>query len=130
MEASQGDELPAEAELGKVPDEGFHLSVSHAGGVPVERGAQVVGQHLVGHRTADLLGELSGLRKDGLAGLHPNAVSIGGEGNGALDAELCGALDSVVALHGAGGIPIEEDVQAHASSRLLHLIHGHLAGIL
>mmetsp|Transcript_15267 Transcript_15267/g.35934 ORF Transcript_15267/g.35934 Transcript_15267/m.35934 type:complete len:327 (-) Transcript_15267:602-1582(-) len=130
VETSQGDELPAKAELGQVPNEGLHLRIGHAGGVPVEGRAQVVGKHLVGHRRADLLGELRGLSQDRLAGLHPNAVGIGGEGDGTLNAELGGALDAVVALYGAGGIPVEVDIQAHTGSRLLHLVHRHLAGIL
>ena len=30
VEAGQGDELPAEAQLGQVPNEGLHLRVRHA----------------------------------------------------------------------------------------------------
>ena len=44
VEASKSDELPAVAQLGQVPDEGLHLSVAHARGVPVEGWAVVVGQ--------------------------------------------------------------------------------------
>merc|ERR1719253_1272612 len=47
VEACQGDELPAEAKLGQIPNEGFHLRISHAGAIPVEGGAQVVCEHCV-----------------------------------------------------------------------------------
>ena len=29
VESCQGDELPAEAQLGQVPNEGFHLGIRH-----------------------------------------------------------------------------------------------------
>mmetsp|Transcript_5990 Transcript_5990/g.18925 ORF Transcript_5990/g.18925 Transcript_5990/m.18925 type:complete len:382 (-) Transcript_5990:203-1348(-) len=129
MEARQRDELPAEAELGEVPDEGLHLGIGHAAVVPVEGGAQVVGEHLVGSCGADLLSELRCLAQDGLAGLHPDAIRIGGEGDGTLDAELRGALDPEVALHGAGDVPIEKQLDAHGRGGLAHLRKTHLQGV-
>merc|ERR1712050_436251 len=99
VETRQGDELPAEAQLGEVPDERLHLSISHASRVPVERRAEVVGQHLVWHCSANLLRELRGLAEDGLARLHPDAVGVRSPSDGTLDAELGGALDAEVALH-------------------------------
>ena len=42
----------------RMQDGRLHLGVGHAGGVPVEGRAQVVGEHLVGHRLLDLRGEL------------------------------------------------------------------------
>mmetsp|Transcript_35334 Transcript_35334/g.80253 ORF Transcript_35334/g.80253 Transcript_35334/m.80253 type:complete len:443 (-) Transcript_35334:520-1848(-) len=131
VEAREGDELPAEAHLGKVPDEGLHLRVGHAGRVPVEGGAEVVGQHLVGHGRADLCGELRSLAQDRLPGLHPDAVRVGGEGDGTLDAVVGGALDAVVAFHGAGHIPVEEDIAgAKARGGRPHLVQGHLQRVL
>mmetsp|Transcript_33377 Transcript_33377/g.71895 ORF Transcript_33377/g.71895 Transcript_33377/m.71895 type:complete len:438 (-) Transcript_33377:409-1722(-) len=130
VEASQGDELPAEAQLRQVPNEGLHLRIRHACTVPVEGGAQVVGQHLMGHRGTHFLGKLRGLCQDGLTCLHPNAVRIGGEGNGTFDAELRGTLDAIVALDGACGIPVEENIQTHVRGSFPHLVNGHLARVL
>mmetsp|Transcript_61276 Transcript_61276/g.171345 ORF Transcript_61276/g.171345 Transcript_61276/m.171345 type:complete len:559 (+) Transcript_61276:287-1963(+) len=130
MEARQGDELPDVAQLREVPNEGLHLRVSHARGVPVERGAEVVGEHLVGHRRPHLLGELRRLGEDGLARLHPDAVRVGREGHSALDAELCASLDAVIAFHGAGLLPIEMDLHAEGRGGLPHLWQRHLQGVI
>mmetsp|Transcript_127609 Transcript_127609/g.397432 ORF Transcript_127609/g.397432 Transcript_127609/m.397432 type:complete len:238 (-) Transcript_127609:1108-1821(-) len=127
VEAGQRDELPAEAHLCQVPDEGLHLGVRHARRVPVEGRAEVVGEHLVRHCRAHRRGKLRGLAQDGLPGLHPDAVRVGREGNGTLDAVLCRAFDAEVALHGARGVPVEEDVPgAEGRGRLPHLRKGHL----
>mmetsp|Transcript_127608 Transcript_127608/g.397428 ORF Transcript_127608/g.397428 Transcript_127608/m.397428 type:complete len:339 (-) Transcript_127608:478-1494(-) len=131
MEAGQRDELPAESHLRQVPDEGLHLGVRHARRVPVEGRAEVVGEHLVRHCRAHRRGELRGLAQDGLPGLHPDAVRVGREGDGALDAVLRGALDAVVALDGARDVPVEEDVsRAEGCRRLSHLRERHLQGVL
>mmetsp|Transcript_14238 Transcript_14238/g.29865 ORF Transcript_14238/g.29865 Transcript_14238/m.29865 type:complete len:315 (-) Transcript_14238:777-1721(-) len=131
VEARQRDELPAEAHLCQVPDEGLHLGVRHAGGVPVEGRAEVVGQHLVGHSRAHLRCELGSLAQDGLASLHPDAVGVRREGNGALDAIVGGALDPEVALNRASEIPVEEDIPgAEACRRLPHLRQRHLQAVL
>mmetsp|Transcript_40457 Transcript_40457/g.104674 ORF Transcript_40457/g.104674 Transcript_40457/m.104674 type:complete len:452 (-) Transcript_40457:157-1512(-) len=131
METGEGDELPAEAQLRQVPDEGFHLGIRHAGAVPVEGGAKVVGQHLVRRHSTNLRGELRGLAQDGLAGLHPDAVGVRNEGDGALDTELRGTLDPEVALHGAGDVPVEVHVScAERRGRLPHLGQAHLQGVL
>ena len=71
VEAGESDELPAEAQLGQVPDQGLHLCVGRAGRVPVEGRAGVVGQRLVGPGSMDLLRKLGGLGEDRLVGLHP-----------------------------------------------------------
>mmetsp|Transcript_74939 Transcript_74939/g.169718 ORF Transcript_74939/g.169718 Transcript_74939/m.169718 type:complete len:207 (-) Transcript_74939:627-1247(-) len=123
VEARQRDELPAEAHLGEVPDEGLHLRVRHARGVPVEGRAEVVGQHLVRHGSTDLLRELRRLAQDGLAGLHPDAVGVGREGDRALDAEVRRALDAVVALHGTRDVPVKENLAGtQGGSRLSHFL--------
>mmetsp|Transcript_131743 Transcript_131743/g.294797 ORF Transcript_131743/g.294797 Transcript_131743/m.294797 type:complete len:543 (-) Transcript_131743:149-1777(-) len=131
VEARQGDELPAEAQLREVPDETLHLGVGHAGTVPIEGGAQIVGEHLVGHSGLDLGGELDRLAEDRLARLHPDAVGIRGKRNGTLDAEVSGTLDAVVALDRACGVPIEVDVTgAKGSGGFAHVPQGHLQGVL
>mmetsp|Transcript_26255 Transcript_26255/g.54075 ORF Transcript_26255/g.54075 Transcript_26255/m.54075 type:complete len:424 (-) Transcript_26255:436-1707(-) len=131
VEARQGDKLPAESQLRKIPDEGLHLGIGHAGGIPVEGGAQVVGEHLVRNRGLHRRGEVLGLAQNGLPRLHPHAVAVGSEGDGALDAEVRGALDAVVALNRARGVPVEVDVAgAESGGGLLHLRQRHLHGIL
>mmetsp|Transcript_39405 Transcript_39405/g.80602 ORF Transcript_39405/g.80602 Transcript_39405/m.80602 type:complete len:249 (-) Transcript_39405:847-1593(-) len=130
VESGQGNELPAESELGKVPNEGLHLSIGHSCTVPVEGWAQVVCKHLVWHCSTNLLGKLSRLSQNWLASLHPDAVRIWGEGNGTLNAELSGALDSEVAFHRASRVPVKVDVAAHACGSFAHLVQGHLASIL
>mmetsp|Transcript_22582 Transcript_22582/g.30540 ORF Transcript_22582/g.30540 Transcript_22582/m.30540 type:complete len:311 (-) Transcript_22582:54-986(-) len=131
VEAGKCDELPAEAHLCQVPDEGLHLGIRHAGGVPVEGRAEVVGQHLMGDRGAHLCCELSGLAQDGLARLHPDAVGIRCKSDGSLDAVVSRALDSVVAFNGPRDIPIEEDVPGtKARGCLPHLRQRHLQGVL
>ena len=56
-----GDEVEHEAQLAQLLGEPAHLLVAHPGGVPVERGRQVVGQHLVGELGVDGVGEASGV---------------------------------------------------------------------
>mmetsp|Transcript_92592 Transcript_92592/g.267361 ORF Transcript_92592/g.267361 Transcript_92592/m.267361 type:complete len:284 (+) Transcript_92592:66-917(+) len=131
MEAGQGDKLPTEAQLREIPNEALHLLVLHARGVPIEGRAEVVGQHLVRHRAPHLPGELLGLRKDRFSRLHPHRVCVRREGDGALNAELGGALDAKVPLHRASDIPIEEDIAGTQRGRgFAHLLQGHLQGVL
>ena len=59
-----GHEVEDEAHLADLLGEPAHLVVAHAGGVPVERGGEVVGQHLVGVDGVDRVGELLGRRRD------------------------------------------------------------------
>mmetsp|Transcript_39874 Transcript_39874/g.120412 ORF Transcript_39874/g.120412 Transcript_39874/m.120412 type:complete len:578 (-) Transcript_39874:13-1746(-) len=130
METRQRDELPAEPQLGEVPDEALHLRIRHARRVPIEGGAQVVREHLVRHRGAHLRGELRRLAEDRLARLHPDAVRVRREGDRALDAVVGGALDAEVPLDGPGAVPVEEDVaRAEPGGGLPHLRQGHLQAI-
>mmetsp|Transcript_73031 Transcript_73031/g.126667 ORF Transcript_73031/g.126667 Transcript_73031/m.126667 type:complete len:207 (-) Transcript_73031:277-897(-) len=127
VEACQSDELPAEAELRQIPDEGLHLCIRHAGSVPIERGAQIVSKHLVWNCSFDGGCKLLSLAEDWLASLHPDGICIWGKSNCTLAAEICGALDAVVTFYGAGGFPIKVHI---ASSKLcrrrLHLSQRHL----
>lgn len=84
VEAGEGDELPGEAELAEVPDEGAHVVVGHASSVPVEGRREVVSEHDVGVAGEDSLGELGGLGQDGRLGLHPEEVRIGSEGDSSI----------------------------------------------
>mmetsp|Transcript_73032 Transcript_73032/g.126670 ORF Transcript_73032/g.126670 Transcript_73032/m.126670 type:complete len:206 (-) Transcript_73032:175-792(-) len=127
MKARQGDELPTEAKLSQIPDEALHLRIGHTRGIPVEGWAQVVCKHLVWHCSPDFLSELLGLAQNWLAGLHPESISIRRIRDRTLDAELRGALDPVVALNGAGRLPIKEDITCTKLCRSsLHLSERHL----
>merc|ERR1719499_2682046 len=110
METRQRDELPAESQLGEIPNEALHLRIRHARRVPIEGGAQVVSEHLVRHGRAHLRRELRGLAQDRLASLHPDAVRVRPKGDGPLDAKVRGPLDAEVALYGSRAVPIEEDI--------------------
>merc|ERR1719277_1363858 len=122
MKAGECDELPTKAQLGQIPDEALHLGICHSGGVPIERWAQVVCQHLVRHRSAYLLRKSRGLAEDRLPGLHPNRICVRGESDRPLNAKVGGALDAIVALNRAGSIPVEENLAgAKISCRLPHL---------
>lgn len=68
VEASQRDELPHEALLGQLALQVLDLLVAHAGGVPVERGRQVVSEELVGDLLAHGAGELAGFGDAGSLG--------------------------------------------------------------
>mmetsp|Transcript_35335 Transcript_35335/g.80257 ORF Transcript_35335/g.80257 Transcript_35335/m.80257 type:complete len:443 (-) Transcript_35335:520-1848(-) len=127
MEAGQGDELPAIAQLAEVPDERLHLGLGHAGGVPVEGRAQVVGEHLVRPHSLDAVCELRGLLDRWLGRLHPDQVGLRRHGVRPHDAEVRAALDPVEALHGSGALPVEEDVaEAGLGGRVLHALERHL----
>ena len=69
--AAVGDEVEHEAGVADLLRERPHLVVAHTGRVPVERGRQVVGEHLVGELGVDRLGELLCLVRG-----RPVAVSI------------------------------------------------------
>lgn len=84
VEASEGDELPGEAEFAEVADEGAHVVVGHAGGIPVEGRREVVGEHDLGVASEDSVGELGGLGQDGRLGLHPEEVRVGSEGDSSM----------------------------------------------
>merc|ERR1712232_753974 len=99
MEASQCDELPAIAELRQIPDEGSHLVIGHARGIPIEGWAVVVGKHLVWHHVSDSLCELLCLAHNWLASFHPNRICIRRPRKRALNAELRRAFDAIVAPH-------------------------------
>ncbi len=53
--------LKTKPSLPELLGERAHLVVAHPGGVPVERGREVVGQHLVGVDRVDGVGELAGV---------------------------------------------------------------------
>ena len=91
----------------------LHLLVAHAGRVPVERGREVVGQHLVRVHGVDRLRELAGVVEVRGLRLHPDQV---GERRGRQrlgDRVLDPALDLVVALRRLGQLAVPADVDAH-----------------
>jgi hypothetical protein len=81
MESGQGDELPGEAELAKVVNEGAHVVVGHTGSVPVEGRRKVVGEHDVRVLGQNSLGELGSLGQDRRLGLHPEKIRVRSKGN-------------------------------------------------
>lgn len=111
VKTSEGDELPAVTQASQASDVGLLLLSGH-GGLPVERGRQVVGELLLGPDGVDALGELLGLLVVGELGLHPDGVAVRGVGDGAVDGAVAAALETVVALAGAGGVPVEVNVLA------------------
>ena len=100
--AAVGHEVEDEAHLAEFLGEGPHLLVGHAGGVPVERRGQVVGQHLVRVHRMDGLGELPGVGQVGGLGLHPQQVRERCCGKGFRDRVRDAAAHLVVALRGLG----------------------------
>ena len=103
------DEVEDEAELPELLREAPHLVVRQPGGVPVERGRQVVGQHLVGILGMDRLGESPGILEIRGLRLHPQQV---GERRGRErlgDRIVDPALDLVVALRRLGQLRIPGD---------------------
>lgn len=135
VEAGEGDELPAVAEGGETTNVGL-LLVSRHGCLPVEGGGEVVSESakfvlvgllsygrcacierknkknvlLLGPHSVHTLGKLLGLLKVGKLALHPDGVAVRGVGDGAVDGAVAAALEAVVALAGAGGVPVEEEV--------------------
>lgn len=67
---------------------------------------------LVGNRGVDAVGKLLGLGKVGQLALHPHGVAVRAVGDGAVDGAVAAALEAVVALAGAGGVPVKVDVLA------------------
>mmetsp|Transcript_7003 Transcript_7003/g.22984 ORF Transcript_7003/g.22984 Transcript_7003/m.22984 type:complete len:422 (+) Transcript_7003:333-1598(+) len=129
VEAGQGDELPDEAAAAKLAGEGLHLVLGHAGRVPVERGRQVVRQHLARVGRVDAGRKLVGLRQDGLGRLHPQQVGVGRVGLGAGDGHIGAGLEAVVALARPRLLPAEEGhLVAQYGVRLV--LHGRHAGAL
>mmetsp|Transcript_11096 Transcript_11096/g.25582 ORF Transcript_11096/g.25582 Transcript_11096/m.25582 type:complete len:591 (-) Transcript_11096:418-2190(-) len=108
VEARERDELPHEPALPELVGERLDLLVGHAGGVPVERGREVVREHLVGVRRVHGAGELVGLGEDGLGRLHPDQVGVRGVGLGACDREVEAGVEAVVALARTGRLPVKE----------------------
>ena len=60
----------------------------------------------------DAVGKLLGLGKVGQLALHPHGVAVRAVGDGAVDGAVAAALEAVVALAGAGGVPVKVDVLA------------------
>ena len=57
-------------------------------------------------------GEFLSLLEIGQLALHPDGVAVGRVGDGAVDGAVAAALEAVVALAGAGRLPVEVDVTA------------------
>jgi hypothetical protein len=111
VQARKRDELPAVAQLREALDVRLLLGARH-GRLPVERGRQVVRELLLRVDGVHALGELLRLAEVGQLALHPDGVGVGRVGDGAVDGALAAALEAVVALAGAGQVPIEVDVDA------------------
>ena len=107
-----GDEVEDEPHLAEFLGEGPHLVVRHAGGVPVERRGQVVGQHLLGVDGVDGLGELAGVREVRGLGLHPQDVREGCCGKRFHDRVGDAAAHLEVALRSLGALAVPRDVDA------------------
>ncbi len=67
---------------------------------------------LLGPDGVHALGKVLGLLEVGQLALHPDGVGVGGVGDGAVDGAITASLEAVVALAGARGLPVEEDVAA------------------
>ena len=107
-----GDEVEDEPHLAEFLWERPHLVVGHAGGVPVERGGQVVGQHLLGVHGVDRVGELLGVGEVGGLRLHPEDVGERRCGQRLGDRVRDAAADLVVALRRLGPLAVPCDVGA------------------
>ena len=106
VETGERDELEHEAFLAEVSAEALDLSVGHARSIPVEAGAEVVGEELLGANGLDALSEFAGLGNTGLGGLHPEEVSVGGEGLATGNAGAGVGLEAVEAIAATGVIPV------------------------
>merc|ERR1719421_1623294 len=126
MEASKSDELPAVPSLGNIPNKCFHLRISHARGVPVERWAQIVCKHCAGALCENLLRKPECLRLHRLGRLHPDGVAPGRERDGTGGAKLCAPRDPVVTLDRPCNIPVKEDVEAQRLCLFPHFWQAHL----
>jgi len=134
MEAGQGDELPAVAELGQTADVSLLVGGRH-GRFPVEGRGEVVAEpgkdqvsmlpetterkgnslHL-GPDGVDALGELLSLGIIGQLALHPDGIAVRGVRDGAVDRAVAAALETIVTLTGTRSIPVEEDVLAEEAT--------------
>ena len=71
---------------------------------------------LLGPHGVHAVGKVLGLLEVGQLALHPDGVAERGVGDGAVDGAVAAALEAVVALAGARGVPVEVDVAAeHAA---------------
>src|SRR6266480_3383395 len=69
-----GDEVEYEAQLAEFLGKASHFLVAHAGGVPIERRREVVGEHLVWKLRVNCLGELARVIEVSGLCLHPEQV--------------------------------------------------------
>mmetsp|Transcript_4601 Transcript_4601/g.12926 ORF Transcript_4601/g.12926 Transcript_4601/m.12926 type:complete len:243 (+) Transcript_4601:563-1291(+) len=107
MEARECDELPRVSQFAEIVVEIAELSVGHARGVPVEGGAEVVCEHLMGVHLLDTLGELPGVGYSRDLGLHPNEIGVGSVRSRPPDAVIDPRLELIVPFADAARFPIE-----------------------
>lgn len=67
---------------------------------------------MLGIHCVNTLGELTGLLEIGQLALHPYHIAVRSVGDSTRDAGFATALETVVSLSCAGGIPIEPDIDA------------------
>ena len=131
VETTEGDEVPGESEGSDVTLEPLDGVVVHTGGIPVERGRQVVGQHLVGTDSVDNGGELTALLNVGGGSLHPDEIGDGGEVDGTHGAVVNTTADTEVTLTRAGSLPAPEDItEAELGGEGTSLKVRHVHGLL
>mmetsp|Transcript_35982 Transcript_35982/g.56284 ORF Transcript_35982/g.56284 Transcript_35982/m.56284 type:complete len:558 (+) Transcript_35982:159-1832(+) len=131
VETTEGDKVPGESERSDVALEALDGGVVHTGSVPVERGGQVVGQHLVGASSVDNGSELTAFLNVGGGSLHPDEISNGAEVDGSHGAVVDTTADTVVTFTRAGGFPAPEDItEAELGGKSTSLLVGDLHGLL
>ena len=105
VEPTESDEVPGEPEGSDFALEALDGSIIHTSGIPVERGRQVVGQHLVRANSMDNGSELAALLNVGGSGLHPDEIGNGGEVDGSHGTVVNTTDNTEVALTRAGSLP-------------------------
>ena len=111
-----GDEVEDEAHLASSSGNCFISSSRHAGGVPVERWREVVGQHLVRELGVDRVGELLASARSAVL---VSIQSMSAKGAAARDFAMAysdAALDLVVALGSLRQLAVPSHVDAHSAA--------------